>query len=193
MPEAPGPKPNGPKPNGAKPYGPKPNGPKPYGDDTRAALRRAFVYDRLELPAAAAQAGVSVNTARRWKAAAEAAGDDWSRARSAARLAEEGRQSVAEMILNDYLVLHQACMEEVKAASGIDPLKKAEALARLAAAFTKTMAAVGKASPDLSRLAVATDVIQRLAAFVRAGFPDRAPALLEVLEPFAAALAKEYG
>lgn len=164
-----------------------------HGDETRACCRKAYVYDRLELPAAAERIGVSLSTARRWKAEAESDGDDWEKARSAARLAGEGRQSVAEMILNDYLLLHQACMEEVKASTKMDPLQKAEVLSRLADAFNKTMASVGKASPALSRLAIATDVIQRLAGFVRRDHPQLAPALLDIMEPFAAELSKEYG
>ncbi|NYZ17054.1 DUF1804 family protein [Azospirillum sp. RWY-5-1] len=164
-----------------------------HGADTRADLRRAYVYDRLELPAAAERLGVSLSSARRWKQEAEADGDDWDRARSAARLAGDGRQQIAEMILNDYLLLHQACVEDIKGKADIDPLKKAEVLSRLADAFNKTMAAVGRASPELSRLAVATDVIQRLAGFVRRDFPHLAPALLEVIEPFSAELSRDYG
>src|SRR3546814_725803 len=97
------------------------------------------------------------------------------------------------MILDDYLTLHQATIEDVKAAAEIDPLKKAEVLSRLADAFTKTMSAVAKASPDLGRLAVATELLQDLAAFVREHFPDHAHALVEVLEPFAAEAARKYG
>ncbi|SMH62852.1 DUF1804 family protein [Azospirillum agricola] len=165
-----------------------------HGDATRADLRRAYVYDRLELPAAADRVAVSLSTARRWKSDAEAEGDDWEKARTAARLAGDGRQSVAEMILNDYLMLHQACMEEVKAARTIDPLKKAEVLSRLADAFNKTMGAVSKASPELSRLAVATDVIQRLAGFIR---KRKAPPavlefLIDALDEFASELARDF-
>lgn len=161
--------------------------------EIRAKVRAAYVHDRMPLEAAAERHGISYPTARRWKSDAENNGDDWERARSAARLAGDGVQHVAQMILEDYLHLHQATVEGVKSADNIAPLAKAEVLSRLADAFTKTMSAVGKASPELSRLAVATDVLQRLAKYVGSNHPHLAEALLEVLEPFAADLARDYG
>ncbi|SMF85802.1 Protein of unknown function [Tistlia consotensis] len=161
--------------------------------EIRAKLRAAYVYDRLPLETAAEKCGVSYATARRWKSDAEAEGDDWERARSAARLAGDGIRQVTQMILDDYLTLHQATIEDVKAGSEIGPLQKAEVLSRLADAFTKTMSAVAKASPELGRLAVATELLQDLAGFVRNHFPHHAEALVEVLEPFAAEAARKYG
>lgn len=161
--------------------------------EAASKLRAAYVYDRLSLEAAADRVGISAATARRWKSRAEAEGDDWERARSAARLAGDGAQTIAQMILEDYLLLHQATVEGIKGDPMLPPIQKAETLSRLADAWTKTMAAVGKASPELSRLAVATDVLQRLAKHVGEQHPHLAEALLEVLEPFAADLAKAYG
>ena len=160
--------------------------------ETSAKLRAAYVYDRLSLDAAADKAGVSIATARRWKRDAEASGDDWDRARSAARLAGDGTQTLAQLILDDYLLLHQATVEGVKTATDVAPIQKAEVLSRLADAFTKTMAAVSKASPQLNRLGVATDVLQRLSRYTAEVHPQHAEALLEVLEPFAAELARDY-
>ena len=111
--------------------------------ETSAKLRAAYVYDRLGLEAAAEKAGVSIATARRWKRDAETSGDDWERARSAARLAGDGTQTLAQLILDDYLMLHQATIEGVKTATDVPPIQRAEILSRLADAFTKTMAAMG--------------------------------------------------
>jgi hypothetical protein len=163
-----------------------------HAPEIRSKLRAAYVYDRLGLDAAAEKVGIGVATARRWKAAAEAEGDDWDRARAAAGLAGTGLASIAQMIVADYLPLHQAVVEALKGDRDTSPLAKAEALSKLADAFTKTMSAVSKASPQLSRLAVATDVLQRLVAYVREVHPKAAPALLQVLEPFAEDLAREF-
>ncbi|WP_431282712.1 DUF1804 family protein [Humitalea sp. 24SJ18S-53] len=160
--------------------------------ETTAKLRAAYVYDRLGLDAASDRAGISIATARRWKREAEQAGDDWDRARSAARLSGDGNQLITQMILDDYLTLHQATIEGVKADAKITPLVKAEIMSRLADAFTKTMAAVAKASPQMNRLGVATDVIQRLSRYAAEVHPHHASALLEVLEPFTVELAREY-
>jgi hypothetical protein len=161
--------------------------------ETTAKLRAAYVYERLGLEAAAEKAGVSIASARRWKRDAESAGDDWDRARSAARLAGDGNSLLSQMILDDYLTMHQSTIEGVKDAADMTPLQKAEVMSRLADAFTKTMAAVSKASPQLNRLGVATDVLQRLSRYAAEVHPHLAPALLEVLEPFSVELAREYG
>jgi len=164
-----------------------------HGPEIVAKVRAAYVYERLGLEAIADRMEVGIATVRRWKAKAEAEGDDWERARSAARLSGDGHQLLAQMILEDYLTLHQATVDGVKSDANIAPLAKAEILSRLADAFTKTMSAVGKASPELSRLSIATDVLQRLAKYVTQSHPDLIEGLLEVIEPFAAELAKEYG
>lgn len=161
--------------------------------EIRAKLRAAYVYDRLPLETAAERCGVSYATGRRWKSDAENEGDDWERARAAARLAGDGIRQVTQMILDDYLTLHQATIEAVKNSDDASPLTKAEVLSRLADAFTKTMSAVAKASPELGRLAVATELLQDLASFVRERHPHHAPALAEVLEPFAAEAARKWG
>lgn len=160
--------------------------------ESRSALRAAYVYDRLGMETAADKAGVSIATARRWKREAETEGDDWDRARSAARLAGDGNAVLMQMILDDYLTLHQATVEAVKADAEVTPIQKAEIISRLADAFTKTMAAVSKASPQLNKLGIATDVLQRLSRYAAQVHPQHASALLEVLEPFAAELAREY-
>ena len=160
--------------------------------EIQAKLRAAYVYDRLGLEAAAEKAGISIATARRWKREAETSGDDWERARSAARLSGDGTQTIAQLILDDYLVLHQATIESVKGADNISPIDKAEIMSRMADAFTKTMSAVSKASPQLNRLGIATDVLQRLSRYTAEVHPHQVEALLEVLEPFAAELSRDY-
>lgn len=164
-----------------------------HGPEIRARVRAAYVYERMSLEAAAEKVAVPYPTARRWKSDAEQDGDDWDRARSAARLSGDSLQLLGQMILEDYLVLHQATVEGVKSDPAASPLQKAEVLSRLADSFTKTMSAVSKASPELSKLAIATDVLKRLTNFTTDKYPEHAAALLDVLEPFAADLARSYG
>ncbi len=164
-----------------------------HSPDIVAKARALYVYERKSLDAVADQLGIGIATARRWKAKAELEGDDWERSRSAARLSGEGTQLIGQMILEDYLHMHQAAMSDIKSDEGVPPLVRAEVLSRLADAFNKTMAAIAKSSPELSRLSIATDVLQRLTRYVAEDHPQLAGALLEVLEPFAAELAKEYG
>jgi hypothetical protein len=164
-----------------------------HAPEKRAVVRAGYVYQRQPLPVAAASAEVSIATARRWKADAETAGDDWDRARSVASLADTGRATIVQGVIEEYLALHQSTIESLKAATDMPALDRAEALSRLADAFTKTMSAAAKSSPEMGRLAVATDVLQRLTAFVGRKAPQHAGAFLDLLEPFAAELAKSYG
>lgn len=157
------------------------------------AVRRAYVVERLPLEKAADKAGVPYGTARKMKSRAAAKGDDWDKARAVSVLTQAGSGVVAQMVLTDYLMVHQATMAELAAATDISPMDKAEAMSRMADAFTKTMAAVAKAAPDLGRYAVASEVVTDFARFVQDRFPEHAAALVEVLEPFAGWLADKYG
>lgn len=97
----------------------------------------------------------------------------------------DGRQLLVQHLLEDYLRLHRATQDALAEAADRDALKTAEALSRLATAFTRVVDAVGRAAPELSRLAILADFIAELRRFVQARFPEHAQALLAVLEPFA--------
>lgn len=55
------------------------------------------------------------------------------------------------------------------------------------------MSAVGKASPELSVLALVGQFVTDLGTFVHEKFPKVEPALSGVLEPFGEYLARKYG
>lgn len=160
--------------------------------ELRAKLRATYVHDRLNMELAAEKVGVSYATARRWKSDAENEGDDWEKARSVARISADGMQTVAQMLAADFVPVHQSVMEEIRSAAGVDPLKKAEALAKLADAVTKTAAAIGRFSPEMSRLAAANDCMKAFGEFVMAEHPHLAEGLLEAMEAFIPVLTKEF-
>jgi hypothetical protein len=72
-------------------------------------------------------------------------------------------------------------------------MARAEMLARMADSYSKMTAATAKASPELARFAVATDLLKDLARFVHERFPRHATVVAEILEPFAADIAQRYG
>ena len=160
--------------------------------EKRNAVRGAYVHKRLPLQAAAEEAGVSYNTARDWKKAAKTEGDDWDRARSAARLASGGLGEITPIVIEDFVLLFQSTVEALKNGE-VDPIKRAEALSRLADAYTKTMKAASAGDPKLAELAVALKVVEELTKFIRDRFPDRLPAFAQILEPFGARLAEVFG
>lgn len=161
--------------------------------EAKRAVRDAYVIDKLELAQAAAKAEVPFDTARKWKASAAAAGDDWDKSRAAHSLTSSGAGTIAQLVLHDFLIMYQATVEGVKETNTMPVKDKAETLSRLADAFQKTMSAVAKAAPDLGRFAVATELMGDLAEFVARDFPQHRPALVEVLEPFGAFVARKYG
>lgn len=160
--------------------------------ETRKSVRAAYVYQRLALEVAAASHGVSPSTAQRWRAEALRMGDDWDQARAASSLAGEGRELLARQVLEDYLRQHQAALAALDSAEAVPALARAEALSRLADSFNKIMAAHARLQPELSRLAVAMEVLQRLASFISEKYPQHAGAFLELLEPFGAELSRVY-
>ena len=160
----------------------------------RMALRSAYCYKALSLEEAAALVGVSTGTARRWKADAQRAeDDDWDKVKAASSLAGEGMEAVARQMLNDYVLQHRTLMERIGKDEDMQPAEKVEALSSLADSFSKTIAASKRILPEIDKLGTAAELIGMLATFTIKHFPQHAPALSEVLEPFGALVEKEYG
>lgn len=161
--------------------------------EKKTAARAAYVYEALTLEVIAKRVCASLGTVSRWKRDALADGDDWDRARSAARLSGQGTEAVTQAVMEDFILLFQSTLTEVKTATDIKPLAKAEIISRLSDAYNKTMSAVARGNPKLSKLAVAMEVMQALAGFIRQRYPKHANAFAEVLEPFGEEMAKTYG
>lgn len=162
-----------------------------HSPEKRADVRRSYVGERLPLDAAAEKHGIAYNTARHWKRQAKEQGDDWDRARSAARMAAGGLGDLTTQVLEEFALLFQTTMEEV-GSSEVDGIQKAEAMSRLADAYTKTVKAAGGGDSKIGKLAVAMEMLERQVTFVQQHYPQHANALLEVLEPFGEELSRAY-
>ncbi|WP_423197438.1 DNA-binding protein [Cupriavidus sp. H19C3] len=161
--------------------------------ETRDVVRRAYVFDRLTLEVAAMKAGVAYATARRWKTDAFEAGDDWDRAQSAHLIAGGTLEEIARGVLAGLVTQYQATMEELAASENVKPQEKTKLLASLADSFQKTVSASKKILPETNELAVAMDVIQRLASWVKENKPEHIAAFAQILEPFGNELSRAYG
>jgi hypothetical protein len=164
-----------------------------HDDEIRRAVRAAYVFEQLSLEAAAVKHGVPHATCRNWKRAGKELGDDWDKARSAQMIAGGGIEDVVRQTLGIVVQQVQATVQAIQDAENMAPGDKLQMLASLADAYNKLMAASRKLMPETDKLAVATDVVKRLADFTRTKHPKHAAALIEVLEPFADELAKAYG
>lgn len=163
-----------------------------YGPETRQAVRKSYVYDRLSLKAASDRHRVAYHTARRWKSEAKTDGDCWDKARTAARMAGGGLGDITAQLLEDFALLFQATVEEIRDGE-YDGLKKAEALSRLSDAYTKTMKAAAGGAPKIAKLSVALEVLDELAGFIREHHPQHLETFAEILEPFGARVSEVFG
>lgn len=163
-----------------------------HGADIQREARRRYIADRQSLPVIALALKLSVSTVARWKRAARHTGDNWDAARAAGTVAGEGLDALIADLIQDYVVQHQAAIDALKDAEGMSPTERAQVLASLADALSKTVSSAGRLSPKLSKLGVAMDVLRLLGDFVAQNYPKAAPALIEVLEPFGAKLSEFY-
>ena len=163
-----------------------------HGSEKVAAVRAAYVHERLPLEIAAARVGVAPGTATRWKRKAREAGEDWDKLRAACLLAGDGVEAVARQMLADYVVQHKTLMDAISTGD-MPAAAKVDMLASLADSFNKTVAASKRVLPETSELATALSVLDKLGLFIRDHYPQHGPAFLEVLEPFGAEVARVFG
>lgn len=162
-----------------------------HAPEVRNAVRRSYVMERLPLEAACEKHDVSYNTGRIWKRKAKEEGDDWDKSRAASRMAAGGLGDMTTQVLEEFALLFQSTMEQIGEAD-VSALDKAEAMSRLADAYTKTMKAAGGGDSKMGQLAVAMDVLKRMTEFVQSRCPQHAVALSEILEPFGEELSRAY-
>lgn len=161
--------------------------------EKRAIVRACYVHQRQPLEVASDKAEVSMRTAGRWKAEAKADGDDWDAARAAKHLASEGTKAVALSVLEDFINQLQSTMSSLRDSKDLPPLDKAKALATLADAYAKMLAALGRTLPEISRLAIAMDVIRILREVAQRDQPEHLDALAAILDASGPDLAKAFG
>lgn len=155
--------------------------------------RAAYVYESLNREAISERFNVPVTTIARWKKQALKNGDDWDRARAAARLSGQGTEAVTAAVLEDFVLLFQSTLKDIKENKDILALEKAEVLSRLADAYTKTMSAVAKGNPKLDKLSFAGEILRHLVQYIQTHHPHHAQAMEQVLIPFGEEVGKRYG
>lgn len=158
-----------------------------HHETTRQALRSAYV-NGANMETAAADCGICLRTAYAWKAEAKAAGDDWNRLRAARAL--EDVETVTQDIVRRMTNIYAQTAEELYADTQTPATKRAEVLATLADALTKTVATNKRMMPQASALAQSVHTLQLLTVFTTEHFPQHAAALAEIIEPFGEVLEK---
>lgn len=163
-----------------------------YSESVKAEVRAAFIRGQ-PLKGAAQLKGVPYETARAWKRRSKDEGDCWDTARAANHISAGGIKALTSEIIEDFVHLFKSTIDEIKNAENMQASQKAEAIARLSDSYQKTVKAAGMSNPELSRLAIAMDVLQRQAEYIRRKAPHMQEAFLLILEPFSKELSRVYG
>ena len=161
-----------------------------HASEKRTQLRGLYVYQRLPMETACKKVGVPRSTANRWKQEAADKGDDWDTVRAAVALGDDNFSTLSKKLLEDYLVQHQATMDQLRDSRDMSARDRADTLASMSDSFNKTMASFKRLNPELDKQAVQLDVLQRFASFAQQRYPQHLSVLVEMLEPFGEELAK---
>ena len=164
-----------------------------YSNERITAVRRAYIDNRLSLTQAASLNQVNYQTARAWKKKAEAEGKSWDKARAAQNLSEGTITDIANRLIDEYIIQHQASMALLKTDTDLTAVEHTQLLASMADSFSKTMASFKKINPTISELAVALDVLKLLAEHIKQNNPEAIQIFMEILEPFGEELTAHYG
>jgi transposase-like protein len=163
-----------------------------YSADQKKQARERYIFKRQSPPSIALALGVPATTIRRWKREALKRSDDWDMARTSHLVGGQGLDAVVAATVEDFVMLAQATIEDIKNAGDDGHDTKVKQLVALADATSKMVAAAGRLSPKISELGIAQDVLARLSAFVSGKYPQHADAFLEILEPFGAEISNVY-
>ena len=158
----------------------------------KAKVRTQYIAG-LPLDAAAATAKASYSTARNWKRAAKAAGDDWDVARTAKQISSGSVAEVMQTVIAGLAQQFAATIQTLEDQTDMEPMAKANILLKVADAFVKTMAAASKGNPKLDRLGTAMEVLQMLVLFISERYPEIRKQFIDVAEAFGPEVVRTFG
>ena len=162
-----------------------------HSSETRSNVRKLYI-EGMPLTGAAATSGVSYDTARSWKASAEAKGDNWDTARAAYRIGDAGIEELSRQLVDDFSRQVIVTTREIENGK-LPAADKALLLAQLADAYAKFSKAFGKINPEYSGLSVALDTLKIVVDHLHVADPAALKALHPHLDDIGAAVGKRYG
>lgn len=170
----------------------RPVGPR-YGPEHRRQARTLYIYQRLSLEVLSEKMGIAKSTLNNWKRQAFRDGDDWDQVRTTAELTDAGFKYTIANVMESYLRQNKQALADLEADKTLKAADRAKIMSSLAFSLREMRQSVSQLNPEMNKLALAMEVIHRLATFVRDQFPQHTEAMLEILEPFGEAMSKRYG
>ncbi|MBS9777177.1 MAG: DUF1804 family protein [Gammaproteobacteria bacterium] len=162
-----------------------------YKQETRDAVRRSYIFDRLPLEKAAAANDVGYQTARTWKRKAKDNGDDWDKVRTAHTMAGGETEDIARGLLTDLLIEYRATMDLIKEATDMGAMQRVEILTSLSDSYNKALSASKKLLPETSKLATALEVLEMQIDYIKKHHNKHLVVFVEILEGFGDVLERE--
>ncbi len=163
-----------------------------HDEKTKAYMRRYYVFDCLTLEQAAEKAGVSYNTARRWKKEAEARGDNWDTVRDANTMASGKVEDVARGMLTTFVLYFESTMDELRKTEDLPVSEKAKLIQGLGDSYSKMVASSKRLLPEVSELATAWKVIEMVTNLIKTKHSDLLPTFLSVLDDLESLVKQEF-
>lgn len=163
-----------------------------HDEKTKAYVRRYYVFDCLTLELAAEKAGVSYNTARRWKREAQARGDNWDTVRDANTMASGKVEDVARGMLTTFVIYFEKTMEELRHSEDLPVSEKAKLIQGLGDSYSKMVASSKRLLPEVSELATAIKTITMFGDYVQANKSELINEFADLLDGFGKTLDKEF-
>lgn len=154
----------------------------------KTTVRKHYVFDRFTLEQSAQKAGVSFGTARRWKAEAEKAGDDWDKARDVQIMAGGEIADISQSLLTGFIVQYRSTMDALQNDAELSSKEKVLLLSALADSFTKMTAASKRILPDVSERVVAMQTIEKFGEYIQTEHPHLLSEFLDTLVGFGVVL-----
>lgn len=164
-----------------------------HNDDKRQALRNSYIYERLDLKAAAAKHTVPYSTARSWKQKAENKGDNWDRARNAARQNAGPAGDFSLQILEDFAIQYQSIMDDIKEDKDMGPVQRTEVMTKLGDSYAKVMKIAGGNDNKIAKLSIALETLKLFSTFIEQEYAHNLEPFSNMLERFGAVVTKHYG
>lgn len=162
-----------------------------YSQEIREKARKAYIFDKLSLASVSLTVDVPYQTVARWKKQAAAKGDDWDKLKVAHTMAGGDLESMARQILTDLIAQFKATMEIVQEDIELNAMERVSMLTSLSDSYHKAVSASRKLLPETSKLAVALEVLEKMAEYIKQHKPDLLPEFMAVLEPFGELLERE--
>lgn len=162
-----------------------------HSQQTKDNVRKLYI-EGMALTTSAITAGVSYDTARDWKAKAEANGDNWDTARTAYMVSEQGVDDLTRNMIESMMRQGVVISRELEN-SNLNPMQKAQIHASLSDSMSKFSKSMSRINPKLGAMSVALDTLKTVAEYLSKHDKAALAVFQEHLEGIGASLQARYG